>query len=47
MSIGAVEIILLMVVMGFFLLGTVIAGGFLAYRLSHRRTGQEAGSPQR
>ncbi len=39
MSIGALElgVIVLLLVSGLFLLGSVFAGGFLAYRLSRRR----------
>ncbi|MGA9747747.1 MAG: hypothetical protein WBQ50_09880 [Nocardioides sp.] len=45
MSIGAWElgVIVLLLVSGLFLLGSVFAGGFLAYRLSRRRPAPEAG----
>jgi hypothetical protein len=36
MSIGGIEVVLLLLIIGVFLLGPVLAGGYLAYRLSRR-----------
>ncbi len=41
---GGIEVVLLLVIMGAFLLGPVLAGGYLAYRLSRRNVDSPSGT---